>query len=71
MSADAIRALLEGRYPDPDGPGMLAVPTRSVVIAPGLSGDAASLVAPLGLGRRLAVVSDATTHGILGAGVER
>ncbi len=71
MSADAIRALLEGRYPDPDGPGVLAVPTRSVVIAPGLSDDAASLVAGLGLGRRLAVVSDAITHDVLGARVER
>jgi glycerol-1-phosphate dehydrogenase [NAD(P)+] len=71
MSDDAIRALLAGTYPDPDGPGTLAVPTRAVVIAAGVAAEAASLVAPLDLGRRLVVVSDATTHGILGAAVER
>jgi glycerol-1-phosphate dehydrogenase [NAD(P)+] len=71
VSAAALAALLEGRYPDPDGPGTLAVPTRAVVIAPGVAADAASLVAGLGLGRRLAVVSDATTHQVLGGRVER
>ncbi len=71
MSAAALRALLEGRYPDPDGSGTLTVPTRSVVVAPGLSDDPASLVADLRLGRRLAVVSDAITHDVLGARVER
>jgi glycerol-1-phosphate dehydrogenase [NAD(P)+] len=71
VSDGALRALLEGRHPDPDGSGTLAVPTRAVVIAPGLAGDAASLVAGLGLGRRLAVVSDAVTHAVLGTRVER
>jgi glycerol-1-phosphate dehydrogenase [NAD(P)+] len=71
VSDDAIRALLEGRYPDPDGPGMLAVPSRAIVIAPGLAGDPAGLVAGLGLGRRLAVVSDAITRDVLGARIER
>lgn len=71
MTADTIRRLLEGRYPDPEGLGMLAVPTRSVVIAPSLAGDEASVVAELGLGRRLAVISDSITHTVLGARVER
>ncbi|HZS35158.1 MAG TPA: sn-glycerol-1-phosphate dehydrogenase [Methylomirabilota bacterium] len=71
MSVDTLRALLAGRCPDPDGPGMLAVPTRSVVIAPGLARDAGSLVGALGLGRRLAVVSDAITHEVLGAAIAR
>ena len=71
MSADTLRALLAGRCPDPDGPGMLAVPTRSVLIAPGLARDAGSLVGALGLGRRLAVVSDAITHEVLGAAIAR
>lgn len=71
MSAETIRLLLEGRYRDPDGPGLLGVPTRSVVIAPSLAGSEADLVAGLGLGRRLCVVSDPTTHEVLGARVER
>src|SRR5581483_253051 len=71
VSVDTLRALLAGRCPDPDGPGMLAVPTRSVVIAPGLARDAGSLVGALGLGRRLAVVSDAITHEVLGAAIAR
>jgi glycerol-1-phosphate dehydrogenase [NAD(P)+] len=71
VSDATIRALLAGTYPDPDGPGTLAVPTRSVVIEPSLDGHEADLVAGLGLGRRLAVVSDETTHVVLGARVER
>src|SRR3972149_1298175 len=58
MSADAIRALLEGRDPDPDGPGMLAVPPPPRGLPPGP-------------GRGPAVGSDAPPHGIRGAGVER
>jgi glycerol-1-phosphate dehydrogenase [NAD(P)+] len=71
VSDATIRALLAGTYPDPDGPGTLAVPTRSVVIERRLDGHEADLVAGLGLGRRLAVVSDETTHEVLGARVER
>jgi glycerol-1-phosphate dehydrogenase [NAD(P)+] len=71
MSDQTIRLLLEGRHPDPDGTGFLQVPTRAVVIAPGVAADAAALVRPLGLGRRLAVVSDRTTHEVLGARVAR
>jgi glycerol-1-phosphate dehydrogenase [NAD(P)+] len=71
VSAGALHALLEGRYPDPDGAGTLTVPTRSVVIAPGLSGDPASLVADLRLGRRLAVVRDTITPYRRGARVAR
>jgi glycerol-1-phosphate dehydrogenase [NAD(P)+] len=71
MTGDALQRLLEGRFPDPDGSGPLAVPTRSVVIGEGLGDRAADLVRPLGLGRRLAVVSDTVTHEVLGARVER
>jgi glycerol-1-phosphate dehydrogenase [NAD(P)+] len=42
-----------------------------VVIASGLAADPGSLVASLDLGRRLTVVSDAVTHELLGARVER
>jgi glycerol-1-phosphate dehydrogenase [NAD(P)+] len=71
VSDDAIRRLLEGRYPDPDGGGVLRVPTRAVVIADSLAGQEADLVRALDLGRSLAVVSDAATHQVLGARVER
>lgn len=68
---DPIALLLAGRYPDPDGAGMLSVPTRAVVIADSLDGLEADAVAGLALGRRLAVVSDPSTHAALGARVER
>ena len=71
MSADMITKLVEGSLPDPDGGDMLRVATRSVVIAPSLRGSEAAIVAPLELGRHLAVVSDSTTHALLGERVER
>jgi glycerol-1-phosphate dehydrogenase [NAD(P)+] len=69
--SDALDLLLRGAWPDPDGGAPLGVPVRTVVIETSLSGRAADLVAPLGLGRRLAVVSDTVTHAVLGARVER
>ncbi len=70
MSEDTIARLIAGTLPDPDGGAALQVATRSVVIAPSLRGSEADLLAPLRLGRHLAVVSDSTTHGLLGARVE-
>lgn len=70
MSADLISKLLAGTLPDPDGEGTLHVATRSVAILPTLKGIEADFVKPLGLGAHLAVVSDSTTHPILGARVE-
>jgi glycerol-1-phosphate dehydrogenase [NAD(P)+] len=71
MSEDIIARLLNGSLYDPDGDGTLRVATRSVVIAPSLWGGEADVVAPLQLGHHLAVVSDSTTHTVLGARVER
>ena len=71
MSEDLVAQLIAGTLPDPDGNGTLRVATRSVVIAPSLAGSEADVVAPLKLGRHLAVVSDSTTHEILGRRVER
>jgi len=71
LSVDLVSKLLAGNLPDPDGNGMLRVATRSVAILPTLNGIEADFVKPLGLGRNLAVVSDSTTHPILGAQVER
>ena len=66
MSQALMERLLEGRLADPDGAGMLAVPTRKVAIAANLAGGATALLADLGLGPRLAVVSDPRTRAVLG-----
>ena len=66
MSQALMERLLEGRLADPDGAGMLAVPTRKVAIAANLAGRATALLADLGLGRHLAVVSDPRTRAVLG-----
>ena len=68
---NAIDRLLAGNLPDPDGGPPLSVPTRSVVIADSLAGAEDGLVADLGFGGTLAVVSDETTREVLGARVER
>lgn len=67
---DALDLLLRGAWPDPDGGPPLGVSVRTVAIEASLSGGEADLVAPLGLGRRLAIVSDATTRAVLGDRVE-
>jgi len=71
MVQDVIDRLVAGTYADPDGGAPLRVDTRAVVIAKSLAGMEADIVRPLSLGRRLAVVSDPTTHAILGERVER
>jgi glycerol-1-phosphate dehydrogenase [NAD(P)+] len=63
--------LLRGEWPDPDGGPPIGIPVQSVAIERSLSGLEADLVAPLRLGRRIAVVSDATTRSVLGERVER
>ena len=70
-SQDALEALLRGEYPDPDGGPPIDVPVKAVHIERSLRGIEADIVAPLRLGRRLAVVSDPATHAVLGARVER
>jgi glycerol-1-phosphate dehydrogenase [NAD(P)+] len=71
MARAIIDQLIAGTYPDPDGGGPLQLATRAVAIETSLAGAEAELVKPLALGRRLAVVSDPTTHDIMGARVER
>ena len=71
MVEDVIDRLIAGTHADPDGGPPLRVETRAVVIAKSLAGMEADIVRPLSLGRRLAVVSDVTTHAILGQRVER
>jgi glycerol-1-phosphate dehydrogenase [NAD(P)+] len=69
MADDPLERLLGGRFADPDGGPPLDVPTRAVVIADTLAGDEAALVAALGLGGRLALVSDDNTRRVLGGRV--
>jgi glycerol-1-phosphate dehydrogenase [NAD(P)+] len=68
---DLIERLLAGTCPDPDGGPNLAVATRRVIVAPSLADDLPACLDGLPLGRKLAVVSDPTTHRVLGAAVER
>jgi glycerol-1-phosphate dehydrogenase [NAD(P)+] len=70
-SGEKIALLIQGKYPDSDGGGAVGVATRAVAVERSLAGMERDLVADLGFGRRLAVVSDRTTHTILGERVER
>ncbi|HEY0194973.1 MAG TPA: iron-containing alcohol dehydrogenase [Kofleriaceae bacterium] len=63
---DPIAALLAGTYVDPDGGGLLAAASRSVVIEDSLVGRELELVRALDLGARLAVVGDDHTFAALG-----
>ncbi len=67
---ERIREIVAGTWNDPETGERFSVPYKSIVIADDLRGREAELVAPLGLGGRLSVVSDATTHRALGARVE-
>lgn len=68
---DPIASLLAGRWRDPDGGGTIGVAIRTIAIEDTLAGREADLVAPLGLGERIAVLSDPTTHDVLGGRVAR
>lgn len=70
-AADTLEALLAGAYVDRESGKPQRVRTRSLVIAETLKGREAELVEELGLGRRLAVLSDPQTHAVLGEQVER
>jgi len=70
-SADTLGRLLRGDYREPVGGAPIAVPVKDVRIERTLQNLEADLVAPLGLGRRLAVVSDPATRAVLGTRVER
>ncbi|MBI4923502.1 MAG: iron-containing alcohol dehydrogenase [Devosia nanyangense] len=70
VSGDPLELLLKGTYPDPQTGAAVGVRTRGLVIADSLAGMEAGLVADLGFGKRLTLVSDPTTHGVLGVRVE-
>jgi glycerol-1-phosphate dehydrogenase [NAD(P)+] len=68
---DPIALLLAGQYPDPETGELLAAESRAVVIEDSLAGSEAELIAALGVGKHVAVVSDRNTHDVLGARIER
>ncbi|HEX5057865.1 MAG TPA: iron-containing alcohol dehydrogenase [Kofleriaceae bacterium] len=68
---DPIALLLAGQYPDPTTGELLAAESRAVVIETSLAGSEADLVAGLGVGTHVTVISDRNTHAVLGARVER
>jgi len=69
--ADPLEALLAGRYRDPQTGELVGVTTQALALEPSLAGSEADLVAGLGFGRRLAIVSDPNTTAALGARVTR
>ena len=71
---DPIAQLLAGTYPDPDTGELLGAQARTVAIEASLVGSEDERIAELGVverGGQVAVVSDAQTHGVLGARIER
>jgi glycerol-1-phosphate dehydrogenase [NAD(P)+] len=59
---DPLAQLLQGRWIDPDSGRATGVAIAAIAIENHLRGREAECVAALGFGRRLAVVSDVTTH---------
>jgi glycerol-1-phosphate dehydrogenase [NAD(P)+] len=66
-----IEELIAGRWRDPTTGRLARVATHAVVIERALDGAAAELMAPLGLGERLAVVGDRNTFDAFGDRVAR
>lgn len=71
QTSSKIDRLLAGTYRDPDSGDPVGLTTKSLAIAASLDGGEAALIDGLGFGKTVAVVSDATTHGVLGGRVER
>src|SRR4029078_609141 len=68
---DALDQLLRGVYVDPDDGAPIAVPVKSIRIERSLRGEEDDAVRALGLGPRMAIVSDPATREVLGARIER
>lgn len=66
MSREMLDRLLAGKLRDPDSGGMLVPPLRHIVLGRGLGKTAVSLIAPLSLGRSLAVIMDPDTRAAMG-----
>ena len=70
-AGDPLEQLLRKAWVNPDSGARIGVDIDAIAIEANLRGQEAERVAALGIGQRLAVVSDATTHAILGARIER
>lgn len=70
-TTDPLAALLSESYFDAEAGQRIDVATRALVISKSLAGNEAEIVAGLGFGRRLAVISDPATFGVLGHRVEK
>jgi len=70
-SSDPLAELLRGEWIDPDSGAATGVGIAAIAIEGSLRGREADLVAGVGLGCRLAVLSDVVTHEVLGARVEK
>jgi glycerol-1-phosphate dehydrogenase [NAD(P)+] len=70
MTSATIDRLLAGTWPDPETGQPVKVAVKRVVIADSLAGREAACLDGLGLQPPFAVVSDPTTHALLGARVE-
>jgi len=68
---DPLEALLDGRYRDPETGNDVGVTTRALVIEDSLDGSEAELIARLGFGKTLAVLSDPNTYAALGERIQR
>ena len=66
-----IDDMVAGRWTNPETGKPAKVPYDSIVIEESLDGREADLVAALKLGHRLAVVSDQTTHDVMGARIAK
>ena len=66
-----IRDVVEGEWRDPETGKTAAVPVDTIFLAEDLEGGEADMLAPLKLGRRLAVVSDANTVEAMGRRVAK
>jgi glycerol-1-phosphate dehydrogenase [NAD(P)+] len=63
--------IIQGHWRDPDTGKPAIVPFKTIRIEESLDGGAADVVAPLKIGKRIAVVSDRNTHEALGRRVAK
>ncbi len=63
---ESIREVMDGHWRDPGTDKAVKIPPAIIRIEESLDGGAADLVAPLRIGKRIAVVSDVNTHEAMG-----
>lgn len=66
-----IRDVVAGEWRDPETGNKAVMPFETIRIEEDLEGGSADMIAPLKLGRRLAVVSDVNTHEAMGRRVAK